>query len=68
MPKFRVKLRWLAEGLSDTEKWAFLAEIKVWNGASEEDDRFPTISPDSEENHGQSLVLQNGPFVLANHR
>ena len=40
--------------------------LGIGNEASSDDDRFPTISPDFEENHGQSMSLQSDPFLLAN--
>ena len=42
-------------------KMVFTA-IRFGNGESPEGDRFPMISPDFDENHGQSLSIQNGPF------
>ena len=49
------------------KNWAFFAAIRVSNVASPDDDILPMIFPDLEENSGQSMGLQNGPFLLANH-
>ena len=43
-------------------KMVFTA-IMFGDGASPEGDRFPTISPDFDENHGQSPSLRNGSFL-----
>ena len=40
-----------------------LAAIGVWYGASSSDDRLPVILTEFEENPGQPMGLQNGPFV-----
>ena len=47
---------------NDAQNGAFLAAIRAQNGPSSEDDISPMIFPDSQENHGQSMGLQNGPF------
>ena len=50
------------EGGNETKKRASLAEIRFGNGASPDGDGLSMISPDFEEDHGQSLYLQYGPF------
>ena len=52
---------------NDAQNGAFLAAIRAQNGPSSEDDILPVIFPDFQENPGQSMGLQNGPFLLANH-
>ena len=45
---------------------AFLAAIRVRNGAPPDGGRLSAIFPDSQDRPGQPLGLQNGPFSLAN--
>ena len=47
---------------NDARKWAFVAAIRVSNVTSPDDDILPMISPDLQDNSGQSVGLRNGPF------
>ena len=52
---------------NDAQNWAFFAAIRVSNVTSPGDDILPMIFPDFQENPGQPMGLQNGPFLSANH-
>ena len=52
---------------NDAQNEAFLAAIRGGDGPPSEGDISTLISPDFQENPGQPMGLQNGPFLLANH-
>ena len=52
---------------NDARDWAFFAAIRVSNVTSTDNDILSMIFPDLQENRGQSMGFQSGPFLLANH-
>ena len=60
----KIKGFWRGDGIAGQNGEA-LAAIRVRNVAPPDGDRLSMILPDFEENPGQPMGLQNGPFFVS---